>query len=126
MVVGLKSFLVVLCRNGTQLDKYSAITQICRYKSKVYDHPKWNQSEGLIFLSEFDVDDLHLLTEEMKKSYDIQKIEESSVIKTTTAFLPTFNDGQIRYSICNVTDKYVTVSTCPENFDTMVRPVDPR
>ena len=52
------------------------------------------QSKGLLFLSKFNIDDLHLFTEEMKKN-PIQKIEEASFIKArngTTAFLLTFND----------------------------------
>ena len=47
-------------RSRTQSQKCINLTTVIRVQCEVKIHPKFNQSRGVIFLNEFDIDDLEL------------------------------------------------------------------
>jgi len=70
-----KTSFTVKCKSPAQSEKINRWTK-CKVSScKASLHTKFNTSRGVIFLSEFDIDGVQLLKEELRKNYNVSEIE---------------------------------------------------
>ena len=97
-----KSTYSVKINTGEQARKLLTLTDIEGKSCKVQPHSHRNSSKGLIFIKEFDVDDVALLKDYLQE-FDVIAVEPAPFIKTksksTKAFILTFNSPKTPYSI---------------------------
>ena len=114
-----KNTLTIQCRSKAQAEKIVKITKISNTECKIFPHAKFNQSKGLIFLKEFDIEDVEELENELGTTYNVARVERANFIKTRSgiqAFIVTFNEEAPPYDI------YIP----GERSDTTVKPYYPR
>ena len=97
-----KSTYCVKIKTGEQARKLLTLTDIEGKSCKVEPHSHRNSSKGLVFIKEFDVDDVTLLKDYLRE-FDVIAVEPAPFIKTksktTKAFILTFNSPKTPYSI---------------------------
>ena len=81
-------------RDKEQGEEVVKIDRVKDVKCKVDAHPSCNQSQGIIYIYEFDVEDVNALKQELQK-YNVVDVVKANWIKVrneqTLAFLLTFN-----------------------------------
>ena len=96
-------FLTLKVKNKEQADKVIQISKINEVNCTITPHPVFNTSKGLIFLQEFDVDNLEDFEAEMKDNYNVSKVEKADFIKCrnpeTKAYIVEFTQEYTPYSI---------------------------
>ena len=97
-----KSSYCVKIKTGEQARKLLTLTDIEGKSCKVQPHSHRNSSKGLVFIKEFDVDDVALLKDYLQE-FDVIDVEPAPFIKTkvktTKAFILTFNSPKTPYTI---------------------------
>ena len=112
------SFLIE-AKNEEQSNKVTNIKKIKDYECTVEKYGRFNYVKGLIFLSEFEIEDLQEFKEGLQESYSVIEVEKASFIKSnsgSTAYVITFNQEYLPFSI------YIP----GERQDTRVQPFDSR
>ena len=51
--------------------KINRLTKVQSISCKTGSHPRFNTSRGLVFLSEFHIDDVKLFKEELRENYNV-------------------------------------------------------
>ena len=91
-----KSSYCVKINTGEQARKLLTLTEIEGKSCKVQPHSHRNSSKGLVFIKEFDVDDVALLKDYLQE-FDVTAVEPApfikTKIKTTKAFILTFQQS---------------------------------
>ena len=94
--------LSIQCRSKTQAEKIVKIKNVSNTDCNIFPHAKFNQSKGLIFLNEFDIEDVKELETELRSTYNVARVERADFIKTRSgaqAFILTFNEEAPPYDI---------------------------
>ena len=89
-------------RSAEQTDKCLQITKLCDSSCKIYPHPTFNTSKGLIRIKSYDIDDMDEFKHHLSEQYDIEKIEKAPFIKSRrneTSYIVTFNEEKLPYSV---------------------------
>ena len=80
-----------------------AIDKIDGISCKVLLHSKYNHSKGLIYVYEYDLEDIEEFKTGLHEQYKVIDVQQATFIKTkspnTRAFILTFSGGNIPYSI---------------------------
>ena len=66
-----KFSFTVEVKNKYQADKVTSLWNIKNLPCKIYVHPTLNSSKGLIFLTEFDINDIDLFKANLKVKYNV-------------------------------------------------------
>ena len=114
-----KSSLTLQVKSTTQANKCLEISSLMQNPCTITPHNKFNQSKGLIFVKEFDIEDVEEFKTELQRSYNIIEIEAANFIKTrnsSQAFIITFGSEAPPYEI------YIP----GERSDTLVAPYHQR
>ena len=83
-------------------EKMAEITEVKQYKCETKAYDRFNHIKGLIYISEYEVENLAEFKTWLQESYAIVDVERAAFIKTrpgTTAYIVTFNQEQLPYSI---------------------------
>ena len=90
-----KTAFTVKCASKTRANKISSPNNVGNLPCKTSLHSRFSTSKGLIFLTEFDIDDLKQFREELYEHNNISGIESADLINTrsekTEAFVITFD-----------------------------------
>ena len=96
-----KTAFTVKCASKTQSIKLLSLNKVGSIPCKTSLHLRFNTSKGLIFLTEFDIDDQPKFGKELNDHYNISEIERADFIKTrsekTKAFVVTFDREKLLY-----------------------------
>ena len=98
-----KSAYVIKLKHRKQAEKISLLSNIKGKTCQVSVHDRLNTCRGLIYLSEFDIEDLPMFKADLKEHYDVENVEQAHFIRTktdgTSAYILTFNRERTPYSI---------------------------
>ena len=89
-------------RSVEQTKKCLQITKLCGSDCKIYPHPTFNTSKGLIRIKSYDIDDMDEFKHHLSEQYDIEKIEKAPFIRSRrneTSYIVTFNEEKLPYSV---------------------------
>ena len=89
-------------RSAEQTNKCLQITKLCDSSCKIYPHPTFNTSKGLIRIKSYDIDDMDEFKHHLSEQYDIEKIEKAPFIRSRrneTSYIVTFNEEKLPYSV---------------------------
>lgn len=100
--MGRESFTVEVI-NDNQGKKLMTLKNIKGISCQISKHSQFNQSKGIIYIMEYDIDDIEEFRLGLKENYNIVDVTKATFIKTrneqTTAFLVTFGQDTLPESI---------------------------
>ena len=118
---GPDSFVVEVL-SAEQGNKIIELNHVKNIECKCEKHRYLNQSKGLIYLYEYDIDDLTEFTDGLQENYKILSVENATFIKSrsehTTVFLITFDEETLPESIYIQTREYTPSSINPNSAGT--------
>ena len=77
-----KTSFSIKCALSLQASRIQSLVHVGNISCKTTLHPRFNTSKGLIFLSEFDLNNLQQFQKELPGKYNIAEIERATFIKS--------------------------------------------
>ena len=97
-----KSKLTLQTKSSDQTEKCLTLTSLVGKNCKITPHYKFNQSRGLIFLKQCEIENMEEFRNHLKDQHDVQSVERATFIKSrtgATAYIITFNMEATPYTI---------------------------
>ena len=95
------SFLIEITEKD-QAEKVMEITSVKQFNCTVNKYDRFNHKKGLIYVSEFDIENVEDFKQGLQENYSVIDVEKATFIKAregTTAFILTFNLEHVPHSI---------------------------
>ena len=106
-----RTAFLIETKNKEQCEKSTNKKTIKTYGCTVEKYGRFNHIKWLIFLTEFEIEDMQEFKERWQESYCIVDVERASYIKArsgATAYVITFNQEHIHFSIYIISEKQDT------------------
>ena len=98
-----RASVAVEMENGGIEEKMSGIKEVYGLPCEVTTHPKYNFNKGLIYVHEFDLENLEEFKADLQTKYNIVDVQPANFIKTKSsqshAFITAFMQEYLSYSL---------------------------